>query len=254
MNLKNLLLNFKRGKLSLKNALSNLKNFPYEDLGYAKLDHHRALRRGFPEVIFCQGKTVEQVKNITAKLFEKNQLVLATRATQEMYYAIKDDAESDYKDIYYNKNAHIIVVGKLKKVKSGKSILIMCAGTADLPVVEEAALTAEVLSNKVERLYDVGVAGIHRLLANKNKIEKANVIIVVAGMEGALASVVSGLASKPIIAVPTSVGYGSSFNGIAPLLTMLNSCSPGVLVVNIDNGFGAGYAASMINNINKKSN
>ncbi|MBS3158170.1 nickel pincer cofactor biosynthesis protein LarB [Candidatus Woesearchaeota archaeon] len=261
MNLKNLLLNFKHGKLSLKNALSNLKDLPYEDLGYAKLDHHRALRRGFPEVIFCQGKTIEQVKNITAKLFEKNKLVLATRATPEMYYALKDDAQAGYKNIFYDKNARIIVVGKYKKQnntttikKSGKSILVMCAGTADLPVAEEAALTAEVLGNHVERLYDVGVAGIHRLLANKNKIEKANIIIVVAGMEGALASVVSGLASKPIIAVPTSVGYGSSFKGIAPLLTMLNSCSPGVLVVNIDNGFGAGYAASMINKINSKPN
>ncbi len=243
MNLKNLLLNFRRGKLSLNNVLSNLKNLPYEDLGYAKLDHHRALRRGFPEVIFCQGKTVNQVKIIAAKLFEKNNLVLATRATQEMYFAIKED----YADITYNPDARIILIGKKPKITSRKNILIMCAGTADLPVAEEAALTAEALGNKVERLYDVGVAGIHRLLANKSKIEKANVIVVVAGMEGALASVVSGLASKPIIAVPTSIGYGSSFKGIAPLLTMLNSCSPGVVVVNIDNGFGAGYAASMIN-------
>ncbi|MEK6947465.1 MAG: nickel pincer cofactor biosynthesis protein LarB, partial [Nanoarchaeota archaeon] len=230
----------KSKKIGVDDAIRKLKFIPFEDLGFAKIDHHRALRKGFPEVVFCQNKTVNQVVEIVERLFNDNNTVLATRATIEMFKAVKKHV----KNAEYNEKSKTIIINKKKSDNKIKNkILILTAGTSDINVAEEAAVVAESMGNKVERIYDVGVAGLHRLLNNKNEIEGANVLIVVAGMDGVLPSVVSGLFGKPIIAVPTSVGYGASFKGIAPLLTMLNSCSPGVVVVNIDNGFGAGYFA-----------
>jgi hypothetical protein len=224
--------------------MEHLKGWPYEDLDYVKIDHQRQLRQGFPEVVFSQGKTVEQVQEIVGRLAENNATVLATRATQEMYVAVKEILPT----AEYNQLARTIVV-KMNQVvvEDSRLILVITAGTSDIPVAEEAAVTAEVMENKVQRVYDVGVAGIHRLLAQHKLLDEANVIVVVAGMEGALASVVGGLVAKPVIAVPTSIGYGASFGGLAALLAMLNSCAAGVAVVNIDNGFGAGRLASMIN-------
>ena len=230
-------------KIGIDDAIKKMKFMPFEDLGFAKIDHHRALRKGFPEVVFCQSKTKEQVVAIVRKLIYNNNDVIATRATEEMFNEVKKHV----KNAQYNKISKTIIINKNnKRLKNGK-ILVLSAGTSDIDVAEEAAVVAVAMGNKVKRLYDVGVAGLHRLLSNKERLSEANVIIVVAGMDGVLPSVVSGLIGKPIIAVPTSVGYGASFKGIAPLLTMLNSCSPGVVVVNIDNGFGAGYFASMIN-------
>ncbi len=229
-------------KLDVDEAVKKLKFMPFEDLGFAKIDHHRALRKGFPEVVFCQSKSIEQVASIVKKIASKNSDVLATRATEEMFNEVK----KQIKNAQYNRISKTIIIHKNKKLKKGK-ILVLSAGTSDISIAEEAAVVAEAMGNNIERIYDVGVAGLHRLLSNKEKLAEANVIIVVAGMDGVLPSVVSGLIGKPIIAVPTSVGYGASFKGIAPLLTMLNSCSPGVVVVNIDNGFGAGYFASLIN-------
>ena len=240
--IKEIVLDLSNKKISVEQALKKLKFLPFEDLGFAKIDHHRALRKGFPEVVFCQNKTKEQVVGIVRKLALRNSIVIATRATEEMFKQVKRYV----KDTQYNKMSKTIIINKNKKQKKGK-ILILSAGTSDINVAEEAAVVAEAMGNNVERLYDVGVAGIHRLLSSKEKLANANVLVVVAGMDGVLPSVVSGLFEKPIIAVPTSVGYGASFKGIAPLLTMLNSCSPGVVVVNIDNGFGAGYFASLIN-------
>ena len=241
---KGIMENVKNGKVSVDDAIRKLKFLPFEDLGFVKIDHHRALRKGFPEVVYCQNKTKKQVVGIINKLEKNNSVILATRATEEMYKEVKKHIKSSN----YNKISKTIIINKNKKkqLKKGK-ILIVSAGTSDIPIAEESAVVAESMGNKVERLYDVGVAGLHRLLNNKEKIEDANVLVVVAGMDGVLPSVVSGIFGKPIIAVPTSVGYGASFKGIAPLLTMMNSCSPGVVVVNIDNGFGAGYFASMIN-------
>ena len=229
-------------ELKVDEAIKKLKFVPFEDLGFAKVDHHRALRKGFPEVVFCQNKNIEQVVKIVSKLASNNSSVIATRATLEMFNEVKKYV----KNAQYNKVSKTIIINKNQMLKEGK-ILVMSAGTSDINVAEEAAVVAEAMGNKVERLYDVGVAGLHRLLNNKEKLDEANVLIIVAGMDGVLPSVVSGLFGKPIIAVPTSVGYGASFRGIAPLLTMLNACSPGVVVVNIDNGFGAGYFASLIN-------
>ena len=229
-------------KIKVDEAIKKMKFMPFEDLGFAKLDHHRALRKGFPEVVFCQSKTKEQVVDIIKKLALNNTDVLATRATEEMFREVK----KHIKEARFNKTSKTIIISK-NKIKNNSKILVLSAGTSDINVAEEAAVVAEAMGNKVDRLYDVGVAGLHRLLSNKEKLADANVLIVVAGMDGVLPSVVSGLIGKPIIAVPTSVGYGASFKGIAPLLTMLNSCSPGVVVVNIDNGFGAGYFASLIN-------
>jgi len=241
--IKRIMSKVKNNKMDIGKALKELKFLPFEDLGFAKVDHHRALRKGFPEVIFCQNKTTKQVVEIVKRLVANNAVVLATRATEGMFKEVKENI----KDAKYNRTSKTIIINKInKKNKKGK-ILVLSAGTSDIPVAEEAAVVAETMGSNVERLYDVGVAGIHRLLNNKEKLESANVLVVVAGMDGVLPSVVSGLFSKPIIAVPTSIGYGASFKGIAPLLTMLNSCSPGVVVVNIDNGFGAGYFASMIN-------
>lgn len=241
--IKKLLENVRDGKIKIADALIILKTLPYEDLGFAKIDTHRDLRKGFPEVIYCKGKTLEQITKIVEKLSAENEFVMATKADKEVYEAIKNVM----KDAVYYKTAKIVLIGQRKKKIGKKTILVASAGTSDLPVAEEAVVTAEAMGNTVERLYDIGVAGVHRLFNNKEKLFNANVIIVVAGMEGALASVIGGLVDKPVIAVPTSVGYGASFEGLSALLTMLNCCAPGVVVVNIDNGFGAGYFASVIN-------
>jgi hypothetical protein len=240
--IKKLLRNLKAGKITEKEALSYLKSLPFKDLGFAKVDHHRTLRRGLPEVILGQGKTKEQIVKITKEMAKYND-VLITKTNEEVFKEIK----KFYKKAFYNETARAITIKKRKRKRKKGKILILAAGTADISVAEEAGVTADFFGNEVEKIYDVGVAGIHRLFAHLGGISQAEVIIVVAGMEGALASVVSGLVDKPVIAVPTSCGYGASFKGIAPLLTMLNSCSPGVAVVNIDNGFGAGYLASLIN-------
>jgi NCAIR mutase (PurE)-related protein len=233
--------------ISVDEALERLRALPYEELGFAKLDHHRVLRRGFPEVIFCQGKTVEQVKQIVTTIASRGGKVLATRASREMYEAVK----SVVQHAEYHELARMIIVRSEEEESRAREefipkAVVLSAGTADLPVAEEAALTAEAFGMQVSRIYDVGVAGLHRLLDHRQTIESAHVVIVVAGMEGALPSVVAGLIKQPVIAVPTSVGYGASFQGLAALLTMLNSCSPGLVVVNIDNGFGAGYFAALI--------
>jgi len=240
--MKKVLQDYKNGKIELSEVLEKIKTLPYEDLGFAKIDTHRALRKGFPETVFCKGKTTYQILKILDSMSKHNHSVLATKADKKIYSAVK----KIYPDAEYNDLAKTIVVKKEKiKPKKGK-ILIITAGTSDIPVAEEAVVTAELMGNNVEKAYDVGVAGVHRLFDIKDKIFEADVTIVVAGMEGALASIVGGLTSKPVIAVPTSVGYGASFKGIAPLLTMMNTCSEGVVVVNIDNGFGAGYFASLV--------
>ena len=238
-----LLEDVKAGKTEVADALRALKSLPYEDLGFATIDTHRDLRKGFPEVILCKGKTTEQIAQIVERLSSGTQCIMATKANREAYEAIR----SVRTDAIYHESAGIVLIGRRKGKTAKKRILVVSAGTADMPIAEEAAVTAEAMGNTVERLYDVGVAGVHRLLGNREKLFQANVIVVVAGMEGALASIVGGLVDKPVVAVPTSVGYGASFNGLAALLTMLNCCAPGVVVVNIDNGFGAGYFASVIN-------
>jgi NCAIR mutase (PurE)-related protein len=242
-----LLEDIRAGKIGIEDGLKVLKSLPYEDMGFAKIDTHRQLRAGFPEVVFCKGKTVEQIAKIVATLSQDNGYVMATKADEEAYEAIKQVRE----DAVYHEAAKIVIAGQGKK-RTDKTILVVSAGTSDLPVAEEAAVTAEAMGNAVERVYDIGVAGVHRLFDNKDKLFSANVIIVVAGMEGALASVVGGLVDCPVIAVPTSVGYGASFGGLSALLSMLNCCAPGVMVVNIDNGFGAGYCASVINQMGEK--
>ncbi|NLT94013.1 MAG: nickel pincer cofactor biosynthesis protein LarB [Clostridia bacterium] len=241
--LRKLLEDLKAGTVEVDEAIQELKELPFKDLGFAKVDFHRELRQGHPEVVFCQGKTPEQVKDIVKVLAQRSNNILATRADEEAYNAVKEV----FPEAKYYKLARIIKVNEHREITGKGTILVVSAGTADLPVAEEAVITAEAFGNKVERLYDVGVAGLHRLLANINKLNQARVIIVVAGMEGALASVVGGLVNVPVIAVPTSVGYGASFNGLSALLAMLNSCAAGVGVVNIDNGFGAARLASMIN-------
>ena len=244
--IKKILQQFKSGQIEIKEVLDRLKHFPYDDLDFAKIDNQRQLRKGFPEVIFCQGKTLEQITKIAQRLKETGGKIIATRAAPEVYQEIKKIIP----EVTYFKEARIVAVEEKKKIGS-KFILVVSGGTADIPVAEEAVVIAELMDNRVERLYDVGVAGLHRLLTNSKKLLAANVLIVVAGMEGALPSVVGGLVNKPIIAVPTSVGYGANFKGLSALLTMLNSCAPGLAVVNIDNGFGAGYMASMIHQLNE---
>jgi NCAIR mutase (PurE)-related protein len=237
-----LLTQFKKGEVDLPETLSTLKQLPFEDMGFAKVDHHRALRTGYPEVVFCQGKTHDQVEHIFKSLEKHNDNILLTRAESSLYERlVKIDDR-----LIYNELGRTITLETKDQEKEG-SVLVISAGTADIPVAEEAAVTASISGAKVERLYDCGVAGIHRLLAQNDKIQQARCIVAVAGMEGALASVVGGLAPCPVIAVPTSVGYGAHMNGIAPLLTMLNSCAPNITVVNIDNGFGAGFNAAMVN-------
>lgn len=245
--LKKMLAAVRSGKLEVDEAMHQLRHLPFEPLGFANVDHHRGIRCGFPEVIFCPGKTVEQTRVIFGKLASTGSNVLATRADREKYDAVA----KDFPQAQYHESARAITLrqrpaGK-RSVKPFGHIAIVAAGTSDLPVAEEAHVTAEIMDQRVTTHYDVGVAGIHRLLAQSKELVKANVLVVVAGMEGALASVVGGLVATPVIAVPTSVGYGASFGGLAALLTMLNSCASGVSVVNIDNGFAGGYIAAMIN-------
>ncbi|SHE98130.1 nickel pincer cofactor biosynthesis protein LarB [Clostridium fallax] len=288
--LKNILKEVEKNNLSVDNALDKLIDLPFKDLGYAKIDNHRNIRVGYPEVIYCEGKTTDQTVNIIKEMIKNNDNILATRANKEIYdkvhtfcnnasfnllartitiKAVKKKTFNIKRKKSYLKNEYLknhfinfkiykenktSYLNKIKILnnssqKSESYIAILTAGTSDIPVAEEAKETCEIFGNKVKTFYDVGVAGIHRLFDKLDLIRNAKVIIVIAGMEGALASVVSGLVDKPIIAVPTSVGYGANFNGLAPLLSMLNSCASGVTVVNIDNGFGAGYFASMINKI-----
>jgi hypothetical protein len=241
--LRKLLADVRDGRLAPEEALERLRHMPFEDLGFAKLDHHRPLRCGFPEVMFCQGKTVEQVVQIVERMAARGHTILATHATGEMVEAVR----SAHPGVVHNEAARVFVVPGGDAIAPLPGLVaLISAGTSDQPVAEEARITLECMGGRVETFYDVGVAGIHRLLAHTTALAKASVVIVVAGMEGALASVVGGLVDVPVIAVPTSVGYGASFQGLAPLLTMLNSCAAGVGVVNIDNGFGAGCLAAMI--------
>jgi NCAIR mutase (PurE)-related protein len=233
--------------ISPDEAVERMRHMPFEDLGFAKIDHHRALRQGMPEVIFAQGKTPKQVTDIFRSLAAQGGNVLATRATAEQYAAVA--AAVDGAEFRPLARAIVLKRGRKRDQKTrGKGvILVVSAGTSDIPVAEEAVVTAELMGNEVQHIYDVGVAGIHRLLAHREALTKARVIVVCAGMEGALPSVVGGLVGVPVIAVPTSVGYGAAFKGLAALLGMMNSCASNVSVVNIDNGFGAGYVASLIN-------
>jgi len=233
------------GKLSPDDGVNRLRHLPFEDLGFAKVDHHRALRTGMPEVVFGERKTPLQVGQIFARLAKRGGNILATRASVEQFKAVKKKVgKAEYREL-----ARAIVLQK-DKTKYGKGIIaVVSAGTSDIPVAEEAVVTAEIMGNDVEHFYDVGVAGIHRLLANREALTRARVVVVCAGMEGALPSVVGGLVGVPVIAVPTSVGYGAAFQGLAALIGMMNSCASNVSVVNIDNGFGAGYVASLINRL-----
>ena len=241
-----LLIDVRNGSKSVEEALEILKSFPYTDLGFARIDHHREIRTGYPEIVYCAGKTVDQVRDIFSVMAEKENNIVGTRATSDMYEAVKGICPGA---VFY-KEARIISIQNKKPEMPETRIAVITAGTSDIPVAEEAAVTAELLGNKVVRIFDAGVAGIHRLVDKLPEIRSCRVIIVIAGMEGALASVVGGLVDKPVIAVPTSVGYGANFGGISALLAMLTSCSAGVTVVNIDNGFGAGFSASMINKMN----
>jgi hypothetical protein len=241
--MKKLLSDYKKGKVSQKDVLAALSRLPYEDLEYARVDTHRVVRKGYPESVFCPGKTMAQIVQITESLEKHKAGVLLTKAGPRVFTAVK----KRFPDAVYHDRAQMIVVGKPTARRKKGKILVITAGTSDIPVAEEAVVTARFMGSPVELVCDVGVAGVHRLLAVREKLEKASVIVVVAGMEGALASIIGGLTSRPVIAVPTSVGYGASFQGVAPLLTMLNCCAEGVVVVNIDNGFGAGYFASLIN-------
>ena len=240
-----LLEQFRKGKATRERVLQAFQTVPVADLGFAQVDTQRALRRGFPEVIFGAGKTPNQVVKIAGKLLEHGQRVLVTRAGTDHARQLK----RNFKDTVYHETARCLTIDRKPLPKRAGTIAVVCAGTSDLPVAEEAAVTADIMGNPVERISDVGVAGVHRLFGQLENIRRANVVIVVAGMEGALPSVVTGLLSKPVIAVPTSIGYGASFGGLAALLGMLNSCASGMTVVNIDNGFGAGYAASLINSL-----
>ncbi len=235
----------RRGKLSVDGALERLRNLPYENLGYAKIDHHRSLRQGLPEVVFARGKDPAHVEGIVRHMLLNKHNVLITRGDAGLFERLKN-LETTAK--FYELSG-AITFRRERKIRGKGKIVVVCAGTSDIPVAEEALVTAEIMGNRVESLYDVGVAGIHRLLGESRHLRDARIIICVAGMEGALPSVVGGMVSAPVIAVPSSVGYGASFRGLAALLGMLNSCSPNVCVVNIDNGFGAGYLASVINRL-----
>jgi NCAIR mutase (PurE)-related protein len=235
----------RKGRLAPDEAVDRLRHLPFEDLGFAKVDHHRALRAGMPEVILGEGKSPVQVAQIFSRLAKHGGNILATRTSPQQFAAVRKKApKAEYREL-----ARAVVLRREQKKYGKGSIAVVSAGTSDIPVAEEAVVTAEVMGNEVERLYDVGVAGIHRLLANRGALTRARVVIVCAGMEGALPSVVGGLIGVPVIAVPTSVGYGAAFNGLAALLGMMNSCASNVSVVNIDNGFGAGYVASLINRL-----
>ena len=235
----------RQGKLRVEDALERLRNLPYEDLGYAKIDHHRSLRQGFPEVIFARGKDPAHVEGIVRRMLLNRHNILITRGDAVLFERVRklDKAAK------FHALCGAITFRREHKIRGKGKIVVVCAGTSDIPVAEEALVTADMMGNRVESLYDVGVAGIHRLLGESRHLREARVIVCVAGMEGALPSVVAGMVSAPVIAVPSSVGYGASFRGLAALLGMLNSCSPNVCVVNIDNGFGAGYLASVMNRL-----
>ncbi|MFQ6070772.1 MAG: nickel pincer cofactor biosynthesis protein LarB [Candidatus Aminicenantales bacterium] len=243
--LEEILTKVRKGELSPEEALHILRDYPYQDLSFAKIDHHRELRKGLPEIVFGPGKTDSQILSIAREIIKKGSNLLITRVEKNVYEKIKKKIP----EVEYNSSAKVIYFKQSEPIKGKGKIVVMTAGTSDIPVAEEASITAEMLGNEVEKIYDVGVAGLHRLLGEYEKITRARVIIVVAGMEGALPSVVAGLVKIPIIAVPTSIGYGASFKGLAALLAMLNSCPGGVAVVNIDNGFGAAYMASLINHL-----
>jgi pyridinium-3,5-biscarboxylic acid mononucleotide synthase len=236
---------YKSGTLSSEDALHRLRSLPFEDLGFANVDHHRTLRQGFPEVIFGMGKTVDQVGKIVESMNKHNHNILVTRTTAAHFERVREIAP----EAKFHETARAIVIQKSEKIFGKGTAMVVSAGTSDMPVAEEAVVTLKVMGNEVDYLYDVGVAGLHRLLDRRERLAKARVVIVVAGMEGALPSVVGGLVSAPVIAVPTSVGYGASFNGVAALLGMLNSCASNVTVVNIDNGYGAAVVASLINRL-----
>ena len=244
MELQEILEKVKTGELSVKEAELHLRREPFEELGYAKLDTHRKVRSGFAEVVFCSGKADEHLLHIYQKLYEEEGEVFGTRANEAQYELVK----TVIPDIEYDKISRILKLAKKGKKRIGK-IAVCTAGTADIPVAEEAAQTAEYFGSNVERIYDIGVSGIHRLMSRLETIQSANCVVAVAGMEGALASVLGGLVDKPVIAVPTSVGYGANLNGLSALLTMINSCANGIAVVNIDNGYGAGYIATQINRL-----
>jgi NCAIR mutase (PurE)-related protein len=244
--IESLLNSVKSGKTSIDEAMLQLKSLPFEDLGFARVDHHRSLRKGFPEVIWGEGKTSGQILKIMKQLKKKGQNILITRLDNRKAMAIQKVFP---KSLYHPRSKVLTYLTHRLELKGKGMILVITAGTTDIPVGEEAAITAQFMGNRVETLYDVGVAGIHRLLSERPRLEAARVLIVVAGMEGALPSVVGGLVDRPVIAVPTSIGYGTSFGGVAALLAMLNSCASGVSVVNIDNGFGAGCMASLINHM-----
>jgi NCAIR mutase (PurE)-related protein len=240
-----LLMQVQRGKLSVDGALERLRTLPYEDLGYAKIDHHRSLRQGFPEVVFARGKAPSQVEGIVRRMLRNRHNILVTRGDEALYDLLRPlDPKVEFHAL-----SGAISIRRESKIRGKGKILVVCAGTSDIPVAEEALVTSDMMGNRTESLYDVGVAGIHRLLGESQHLREARVIVCVAGMEGALPSVVAGMVAVPVIAVPSSVGYGASFRGLAALLGMLNSCSPNVCVVNIDNGFGAGYLASVINRL-----
>jgi len=235
----------RRGSLGVEEAVDRLRDLPYEDLGYAKIDHHRSLRQGFPEVIFGRGKSPEQVEGVVRRMLRRNHNILITRGDEVLFERIR---KLDKRAEFHPLSGAIAIRGD-RRIRGKGTVLVVSAGTTDIPVAEEALVTAQTMGNHVQALFDVGVAGIHRLLGESRHLREARVIIVAAGMEGALPSVVGGLVGVPVIAVPTSVGYGASFRGLAALLGMLNSCAPNVAVVNIDNGFGAGYLASVINRL-----
>jgi NCAIR mutase (PurE)-related protein len=243
--LRNLFEDVRAGALPIDAALDRMRHLPFEDLGYAKLDHHRSLRHGLTEVIFGKGKTPDQITDIAARLLEKSRNLLITRADAVIF----DRLRTLYPETEFFPLSGAIRIWRERTIQGKGKLAVVCAGTSDIPIAEETKVTAEIMGNEVESLYDVGVAGIHRLIAHSERLMAARVVVVVAGMEGALPSVVGGLVSAPVIAVPTSVGYGASFQGVAALLGMLNSCASNVAVVNIDNGFGAGYVASLINRL-----
>lgn len=235
----------RRGSLGVKEAVDRLRDLPYEDLGYAKIDHHRSLRQGFPEVIFGRGKSPEQVEGVVRRMVLRGHNILITRGDEVLFERIRKlDERAEFHPL-----SGAIAIRRDRRIRGKGTVLVVSAGTTDIPVAEEALVTAQTMGNRVQALFDVGVAGIHRLLGESHHLRQARVLIVAAGMEGALPSVVGGLVAVPVIAVPTSVGYGASFRGLAALLGMLNSCAPNVAVVNIDNGFGAGYLASVINRL-----
>lgn len=244
METREILKKVRSGEYTIEEAEQYFRRQPYEEMGYAKLDTHRQIRSGFAEVIFCSGKADEHLLQIFGRLYEQNQEVFGTRASQEQYEMIR----KKYPQTIYDPISKIIKIEETDKIKSGKAV-VCTAGTADIPVAEEAAQTAEYFGTAVERIYDVGVSGLHRLLSKLDTIQKANCVVAVAGMEGALASVIGGLVDKPVIAVPTSIGYGASMHGLSALLTMINSCANGIAVVNIDNGYGAGYLSAQINRL-----